>query len=74
MKAKWAVPLEHGWTLVNFLVWIFIGPAFNLFVPLKVNSLGLSSTWLGACEASISVGMLLGSFGISGYLVRRFGH
>ncbi|UJH78492.1 MFS transporter (plasmid) [Burkholderia cenocepacia] len=73
MKAKWAVPLERGWTLVNFLVWIFIGPAFNLFVPLKVSSLGLSSAWMGACEASISVGMLLGSFGISGYLVQHFG-
>lgn len=73
MKAKWAVPLERGWTLINFLVWIFIGPAFNLFVPLKITSLGLSSTWMGACEASISVGMLLGSFGISSELVRRFG-
>jgi MFS family permease len=73
MKAKWAVPIERGWTLVNFLVWIFIGPAFNLFVPLKISALGLSSTWMGACEASISVGMLLGSFGISSYLVHRFG-
>ncbi|MFM0639046.1 MFS transporter [Paraburkholderia metrosideri] len=73
MKAKWVIPIERGWTLVNFLVWIFIGPAFNLFVPLKVNALGLSSTWLGACEASISVGMLLGSFGITDLLVKRFG-
>ncbi|HEF5873695.1 TPA: MFS transporter [Burkholderia cenocepacia] len=73
MKAKWAVPIERGWTLVNFLVWVFIGPAFNLFVPLKISALGLSSTWMGACEASISVGMLLGSFGISTYLVHRFG-
>jgi MFS family permease len=73
MKAKWAVPLERGWTLVNFLVWIFIGPAFILFIPLKIHSLGLSAAWLGACEASISIGMLLGSFNISTLLVDRFG-
>jgi predicted MFS family arabinose efflux permease len=73
MKAKWAVPLERGWTLVNFLVWIFIGPAFVLFIPLKIHSLGLSAAWLGACEASISIGMLLGSFNISTFLVNRFG-
>ncbi|WP_293935949.1 MFS transporter [Iodobacter sp.] len=73
IKAKWAVPLERGWTLVNFLVWIFIGPAFNLFVPLKVHSLGLSAAWLGACEASISIGMLLGSFNLATFLINRFG-
>ncbi len=73
MKAKWTVPLERGWTLVNFLVWIFIGPAFVLFIPLKIHSLGLSAAWLGACEASISIGMLLGSFNLSSLLVDRFG-
>ncbi|PHV02934.1 MFS transporter [Iodobacter sp. BJB302] len=73
MRAKWAVPLERGWTLVNFLVWIFIGPAFILFIPLKIHSLGLSAAWLGACEASISTGMLLGSFNLSTRLINRFG-
>jgi len=72
-RAKWTVPVERGWTIVNFLVWIFVGPAFTLFVPLKIHSLGLSSAWLGACEASISVGMLLGSLGMADRLTRYVG-
>ena len=73
MKAKWAVPLERGWTFVNFLAWIFIGPAFGLFIPLKVQSLGLSGAWLGACEAGLSIGMLIGTLGFADRLVQRFG-
>jgi len=73
LVAKWAVPLERGWTFVNFAVWIFVGPAFTLFVPLKVQALGLSGAWLGACEAGLSAGMLLGSLGASDRLVQRFG-
>ncbi|WP_436264406.1 MFS transporter [Paraburkholderia terricola] len=62
LHAKWIVPLERGWTLVNFLVWIFQGPAVGMLIPLKVQSLGLSGLWLGVCEAALSVGLLLGSF------------
>jgi MFS family permease len=51
LYAKWTVPLERGWTLVNFLVWIFQGPAVGMLIPLKVQSLGLSGPWLGGCEA-----------------------
>jgi MFS family permease len=73
LQAKWIVPLERGWTLVNFLVWIFQGPAVGMLIPLKVQSLGLSGLWLGGCEAALSVGLLLGSFRGSDALVRRFG-
>ncbi|MGF6726854.1 MFS family permease [Paraburkholderia sp. GAS41] len=73
LNAKWIVPLERGWTLVNFLVWIFQGPAVGMLIPLKVQSLGLSGLWLGVCEAALSVGLLLGSFRGSDVLVRRFG-
>ncbi|MBV8657453.1 MAG: MFS transporter [Burkholderiales bacterium] len=71
--AKWTVPLERGWTLVNFLVWIFIGPGFTMFMALKVKSLNLSGGWLGACEAALSIGMLAGALGLSDRLVQRFG-
>lgn len=73
LHAKWIVPLERGWTLVNFLVWIFQGPAVGMLIPLKVQSLGLSGLWLGACEAALSIGLLLGSFRGSDALVSRFG-
>lgn len=71
--AKWTVPLERGWTLVNFFVWIFIGPAYTMMLALKVKSLELSGGWLGACEAALSAGMLLGALGASNVVVRRFG-
>jgi MFS family permease len=65
VKANWAIPLERGWTLVNFMSWIFLFPALTMLVPLKVQSLGLSAMWLGLCEAALSVGMLLGAVGLS---------
>ncbi|WP_410452548.1 MFS transporter [Paraburkholderia sp. UCT31] len=73
LHAKWIVPLERGWTFVNFLVWIFQGPAVGMLIPLKVQSLGLSGLWLGGCEAALSMGLLLGSFRGSDVLVSRFG-
>jgi MFS family permease len=73
LHAKWIVPLERGWTLVNFLVWIFQGPAVGMLIPIKVQSLGLSGFWLGVCETALSLGLLLGSFRGSDALVNRFG-
>ncbi|WP_321789563.1 MULTISPECIES: MFS transporter [Paraburkholderia] len=73
LHAKWIVPLERGWTLVNFFVWIFQGPAVGMLIPLKVQSLGLSGLWLGGSEAALSIGLLLGSFRGSDALVSRFG-
>jgi hypothetical protein len=40
-------------------------PCVTLLVPLKVQSLGLSAAWLGGCEAGLSLGMLIGSLGLS---------
>jgi MFS family permease len=73
INANRRIPLERGWILVNFLSWIFLFPTFTMLVPLKVQSLGLSGTWLGLCEAGLSMGMLLGSLGGSGWLIARFG-
>ena len=72
-KAKWGVPMERGWTIVNFVVWIFQGPAVGMLVPIKVHSLGLAGNWLGVALASLSVGVVTGSLFGSGMLVRRFG-
>ncbi|QSI75345.1 MFS transporter [Niveibacterium microcysteis] len=73
MRANWRIPMERGWILVNFLSWIFLFPTFTILVPLKVQSLGLSGTWLGLCEAGLSLGMLLGSLGGSHWMINRFG-
>ncbi len=72
-SASWRIPLERGWILVNFLSWIFLFPAFTMLVPLKVQSLGLSGMWLGLCEGGLSLGMLLGSLGLSSWCIGRFG-
>ncbi|HEY9106159.1 MAG TPA: MFS transporter [Roseateles sp.] len=61
LRAKWQVPMERGWTLVNFVVWIFQGPAVGLLIPVKVQSLGLTGHWLGLGLAALSAGVLLGS-------------
>jgi len=58
---------------VSFLVMIFFTPAIGMLVPLKAQSLGLSAMWLGACEAGLSLGLLLGSLGGSVWLARRIG-
>jgi len=73
LAAKWKMPLERGWTTVSFLVMVFFGPAIGMLVPLKVQSLGLSGAWLGACEAGLSAGLLLGSLGGSVWLAQRIG-
>ncbi|MFD2453604.1 MFS transporter [Ideonella paludis] len=69
VRANWAVPVERGWTLVNAVSWVFLFPTFTLLVPLKVQSLGLSALWLGLCEASLSLGMLLGSLWLAKHWV-----
>jgi MFS family permease len=73
MLAKWKIPTERGWTFVSFLVMIFFGPGIGMLVPLKVQSLGLSGAWLGACEVGLSLGLLLGSLGGSAWLAARVG-
>ncbi len=73
MAAKWQVPMERGWTVVNFVVWIFQGPAVGLLIPIKVQSLGLAGSWLGFSLGALSLGVLLGSLFGSQALVQRFG-
>lgn len=72
-RAKWGVPMERGWTIVNFVVWIFQGPAVGILIPIKVRALGLTGDWLGVSIGALSVGVLVGSFIGSSLLVRRFG-
>jgi MFS family permease len=66
------VKLERNWTLINVLSWLFIGPAIGILVPIKIHALGLSGGWLGACEASLSMGMLAGAMGGVEILQRTF--
>jgi MFS family permease len=73
LAAKWHIPMERGWTFVSFLVMIFFVPGIGMMVPLKVQSLGLSAAWLGACEAGLSIGLLLGALGGSGWVAQRTG-
>ncbi len=71
--AKWCMPMERGWTAVNFLVWIFQGPAVGMLIPIKVLSLGLTGAWLGYALSALSFGVLWGSVWGSDALVRHLG-
>ena len=71
--AKWSVPMERGWTAVNFVVWIFQGPAVGMLIPIKVHALGLGGDWLGYQLGALSFGVLCGSVWGSEMLVQHFG-
>jgi len=71
--AKWHMPMERGWTFVNFVVWIFQGPAVGMLIPIKVHSLGMSGNWLGISMGALYLGVLFGSLFGSQFLVDRFG-
>ena len=73
LRAAWSMPLERGWTLVNFVSVLFMNPAFSMLVPLKIKSLGLSGLWLGAAETGLSLGMLAGALGGSAWVAERLG-
>jgi MFS family permease len=73
LRACWLMPLERGWTLVNFVGVLFMFPAFTMLVPLKIKALGLSGAWLGAAEAGLSLGMLAGALGGSAWVAARIG-
>jgi MFS family permease len=73
LAAKWHIKVERGWTALTFLVSIFFIPAVGMLLPLKIQSLGLSSTWLGLSEAALSAGMLAGALGLSARVAHRFG-
>lgn len=73
LAAKWHIKIERWWTLVTFLFATFLFPSIGVLLPVKIQSLGLSSTWLGLCEASLSAGMLAGALGLSAGLAQRFG-
>lgn len=73
MAAKWRMPMERGWTAVNFVVWIFQGPAVGILIPIKVHALGLAGNWLGVCLGALSLGVLMGSVFGSEMLVRHLG-
>lgn len=70
MRVNWAIPLERGWVLCNFVGALFMLPCVLMLVPLKVQSLGLSAAWLGWCEAALSLGLLFGSLGPAAWWAR----
>ena len=72
-KAIWGVPIERYWSLVNFVSWLFAGPAVGMLVPLKVQSLGLSGAWLASCEAGLAIGVFAGSFYLAKRIIERLG-
>ena len=76
LRINWAIPIERGWVICNFVGAVFMVPGVAMLVPLKVQSLGLSAAWLGWCEAGLSLGLLVGSLGPAAWWARiqgRFG-
>ena len=76
LRVNWAIPIERGWVVCNFIGAVFMVPCVAMLAPLKVQSLGLSAAWLGWCEAGMSLGLLVGSLGPAAWWTRlqgRFG-
>jgi MFS family permease len=76
LRINWAIPIERGWVICNFVGALFMVPCVAMLAPLKVQSLGLSAAWLGWCEAGLSLGLLVGSLGPAAWWARaqgRFG-
>ena len=73
LRINWAIPMERGWVLCNFVGAVFMVPCVAMLAPLKVQSLGLSAAWLGWCEAGMSAGLLVGSLGPAAWGARVLG-
>ncbi len=70
LRVNWAIPIERGWVVCNFIGAVFMVPCVGMLAPLKVQSLGLSAAWLGWCEAGMSAGLLVGSLGPAAWWAR----
>ena len=73
LRINWAIPMERGWVICNFISALFMIPCVAMLVPLKVQSLGLSAAWLGWCEAGTSLGLLVGALGPAEWWARAHG-
>lgn len=73
LRAKWQVRLDRWWTLAGALMMLCLLPATGLLLPLRMQALGLSAAWFGACNAAISVGLLMGVAWIAQALIDRLG-
>ncbi|GAP34323.1 MFS transporter [Piscinibacter sakaiensis] len=73
LRAKWQVRLDRWWTLAGAAMMLSLLPASGLLLPLRIQSLGLSAAWFGACSAALSLGVLAGVAGVAPWLVARHG-
>lgn len=73
LRAKWRVRLDRWWTLVGAVMMLSLLPATGLLLPLRIQALGLSAAWFGACGAALSVGVLAGVAGIAPWVIGRVG-
>ncbi|MBY0443791.1 MAG: MFS transporter, partial [Burkholderiales bacterium] len=62
LRAKWKIPIDRSWTIYAFFSMMFFSPAVGMLLPLKIHALKLNASWLGATEASLGLGMLIGAF------------
>ena len=73
LRAKWLVRLDRWWTLVGAVMMLSLLPATGLLLPLRIQALGLSAAWFGACSAALSLGVLAGVAGLAPWLIERVG-
>ncbi|STQ91277.1 MFS transporter [Iodobacter fluviatilis] len=73
LRAKWHIPIDRSWTLYAFFCMMFFSPAVGMLLPLKIHSLKLNASWLGATEAALGLGMLIGAFWGAKKVIHAFG-
>ncbi|MCV2365357.1 MFS transporter [Paucibacter sp. DJ1R-11] len=71
LRAKWGIELDRWWTLCGALMMVFFQPATGMLLPLRLQALGLSAGWFGACGAALSAGLLIGLAGLADALILR---
>ena len=71
LRVRWRIPLERRWALWGLLVMTAYSPMVVTLLPIKLHQLGLPAFWLGACEAAVSGGLLVGSLWLTHRLLQH---
>ncbi|POZ59990.1 MFS transporter [Chromobacterium alticapitis] len=71
LRVRWRIPLERSWAFWGLLVMTAYFPMVATLLPIKLHQLKLPAFWLGACEAAVSGGLLVGSLWLTHRLLQR---
>ncbi|UTH76079.1 MFS transporter [Chromobacterium sp. IIBBL 290-4] len=71
LRIRWRIPLERKWAFWGLVTMTAYMPMVLTLLPIKLHQLGLPAFWLGACEAAMSGGLLIGSLWLTHRLLQH---